>query len=172
MQSERNDIYVEWALTNSQAKGGLPVSRLDVWLAVPHDKETVCYEIIQRTLDLICLFEQPKKQEMDMRFLTCNVRSLFRSDSLKTVAIQTEKYESDLVGMQKVRWDKIDPEPTDIFFSGNGNSSHHLYICFFIHREAILAAERVWIFSNRMLCVTPKGIILVFICQLKMKVTL
>jgi hypothetical protein len=42
---------------------------------------------------------------MDMRFGTWNVRSLYRSGSLKTVARELGKYKLDLVGVQ-VRWDK------------------------------------------------------------------
>jgi exonuclease III len=43
---------------------------------------------------------------MDMRFGTWNVRSLYRSGSLKTVARELAKYKLDLVGVQEVRWDK------------------------------------------------------------------
>jgi exonuclease III len=41
-----------------------------------------------------------------MRFGTWNVRSLYRSGSLKTVARELAKYKLDLVGVQEVRWDK------------------------------------------------------------------
>jgi exonuclease III len=43
---------------------------------------------------------------MDMRFGTWNVRSLYRSGSLKTVSGELAKYKLDLVGVQEVRWDK------------------------------------------------------------------
>jgi exonuclease III len=43
---------------------------------------------------------------MDMRFGTWNVRSLYRSGPLKTVARELGKYKLDLVGVQDVRWDK------------------------------------------------------------------
>jgi mRNA deadenylase 3'-5' endonuclease subunit Ccr4 len=35
-----------------------------------------------------------------------NVRSLYRSGSLKMVARELGKYKLDLVGVQEVRWDK------------------------------------------------------------------
>jgi hypothetical protein len=38
-----------------------------------------------------------------MRFDTWNVRNLYRSGSLKTVARELRKYKLDLVGVQKVR---------------------------------------------------------------------
>jgi exonuclease III len=58
-----------------------------------------------------------------MRFGTWNVRSLYRSGSLKTVLIELSKYRLDLVGVQDVRWDKGGFEPADdcTFFYGNGN---------------------------------------------------
>jgi exonuclease III len=43
---------------------------------------------------------------MDVRFDTWNVRSLYRSGSLKTVARELGKYKLDLVGVQEVRWDR------------------------------------------------------------------
>jgi exonuclease III len=41
-----------------------------------------------------------------MRFGTWNVRSLYRSRSLMTVAWELARYKLDLVGVQEVRWDK------------------------------------------------------------------
>jgi hypothetical protein len=43
---------------------------------------------------------------MDMRFGTCNVRSLYRIGSLKTVAKELGKNKLDLVGVQEVGWVK------------------------------------------------------------------
>jgi exonuclease III len=67
---------------------------------------------------------------MDMTFGTWNVRSLFRSGSLKTVARELGKYKLDLVGVQEVRWDKGGTERA--FFYGAGNKDHQLgtgFIC-------------------------------------------
>jgi exonuclease III len=41
-----------------------------------------------------------------MRFGTWNVRSLNRTGSLMTVAMDLARYKLDLVGVQEVRWDK------------------------------------------------------------------
>jgi hypothetical protein len=57
-----------------------------------------------------------------------NVRSLYRSGSLKTESGELAKYKLDLVGVQEVRWDKGGTEPAGdyTFFYGNGNADHHL----------------------------------------------
>jgi exonuclease III len=41
-----------------------------------------------------------------MRFGTWNVRSLCKSGSLKAATRKLARYKLDLVGVQKVRWDK------------------------------------------------------------------
>jgi hypothetical protein len=48
---------------------------------------------------------------MDMRFGSWNIRSLYRAGSLMTVARGISKYKIDLVGVQKVRWDRGGTEP-------------------------------------------------------------
>jgi exonuclease III len=40
-----------------------------------------------------------------MRFGTWNVRSMYRSGSLRIVGKEISKYKLDLVGVQEVRWD-------------------------------------------------------------------
>jgi exonuclease III len=63
-----------------------------------------------------------------MRFGTWNVRSLYRSGSLKTVARELGKYRLDLVGVQEVRWDKGGTERAEdyTFCYGAGNEDHQL----------------------------------------------
>jgi len=48
---------------------------------------------------------RPKQRKRDMRFVTWNVRSLYRVGSL-TAAAREIAYKLDLVGVQEVRWDK------------------------------------------------------------------
>jgi exonuclease III len=50
---------------------------------------------------------------MDMKFRTWNVRSLYRSGSLKTVEKELGKYKLDLPGVQEVRWKESATERTD-----------------------------------------------------------
>jgi exonuclease III len=52
---------------------------------------------------------------MDMRFGTWNVRSLYRSGSLKMVARELGKYKLDLVGVQEVRWEKGGTERAGLY---------------------------------------------------------
>jgi hypothetical protein len=70
---------------------------------------------------------------MDMTLDTLNVRSLYRSGSLKTVARELGKYKLDLVGVQDVRRDKGGTERAEdyTFFYGAGNEDHQLGTGFF-----------------------------------------
>jgi hypothetical protein len=63
---------------------------------------------------------------MHMRFGTWNVRSLYRSGSLETVARELEKL--DLLGVHEVRWDKGGNERAEDykFFYGAGNEDDQL----------------------------------------------
>jgi hypothetical protein len=72
---------------------------------------------------LILTVIQPTQWKRDMRFGTWNVRSLYRSGSLMTVARELARYKLDLVGVQEVRWDKGGTVRAGdyTFFSGKGN---------------------------------------------------
>jgi hypothetical protein len=56
----------------------------------------------------------PKRQNMDMKFGTWNVRSLYRAGSLMTVSREPPKYKLDLVEVQKVTWEGSDSEATSV----------------------------------------------------------
>jgi hypothetical protein len=51
------------------------------------------------------LNKQPKQRNMDMRFGTLNIRSLYRAGSLMTVLSELSRYRLDLVGVLEVRWE-------------------------------------------------------------------
>jgi exonuclease III len=82
---------------------------------------------------------------MDTRFGTWNIRSLYRTGSLKTVARELGKYKLDLVGVQEVRWEKGGTERAKdyTFFYGQGNGDHQLGTGFFVHKT-ILSAVGEW----------------------------
>jgi hypothetical protein len=82
---------------------------------------------------------------MVMRFGMWNIRSLYRSGSLKTVSGELAKYKLHLVGVQEVRWDKggTEPEGDYTFLYGNGNADHHLGTGSFIQKRIMSADKRV-----------------------------
>jgi exonuclease III len=63
---------------------------------------------------------------MDTRYGMWNIRSLYRTGSLKTAVKKLRKYKLDLVGVQEVRWEKGGTERAEdhTFFYGEGNKAH------------------------------------------------
>jgi exonuclease III len=51
---------------------------------------------------------------MDMKFGTWNVRSPYRTGSLKTVVRELTKHKLDFMGVQEVRWQKSGTEEAEI----------------------------------------------------------
>jgi exonuclease III len=71
-----------------------------------------------------------------MRFGTWNVRSLYRSGSLMTLARELARYKLDLVRVQEVRDKGGTVRAGDyIFFYGKGNESQQLGTGFFCTSE-------------------------------------
>jgi hypothetical protein len=82
------------------------------------------------------LNERSKLRKMDTRFCTWNVRNLYRAGSLIPVASKISKYMLDLLGVQKVRWDRAGTEPAGeyTFFYGKGNENNELGTVFFFFK--------------------------------------
>jgi retron-type reverse transcriptase len=70
----------------------------------PSQKKKACYETINRASDLDRFLDKsPKQRNMDMRFGTSNIRSLYRAGSLMKVLREAYRYRFNLVGVQEVR---------------------------------------------------------------------
>jgi hypothetical protein len=88
-----------------------------------------------------------------------NIRSLYRTGSLKTVARELGKCRLDLVGVQEVRWEKggTEGEEEDTVFYGEGNGDHQLGTVFFIHKTVISAVRKVEFIGDRMSYIILRG---------------
>jgi len=69
-------------------------------LTIPHLKNISCYEpFTKKASDLDYTLVLPKQRKRDMRFVTWNVRSLYRAVSLTAAARELAIYKLDLVGV-------------------------------------------------------------------------
>jgi hypothetical protein len=64
-----------------------------------------------------------------MRFDTRNIRTLYRAVLVITVSRVILKCKLDLMGVQKVRWDRHETQPAGecTFFYGKGNENHDFF---------------------------------------------
>jgi exonuclease III len=94
----------------------------------------------------------PKQRNMDMRFGTWNIRSLYRVGSIITVSRELSRYRLDLVGVQKGRWEDSGNAPAGeyTFFYGKGTDNHELGTGSSVHKRIISAFKRDEFVSDRM----------------------
>jgi hypothetical protein len=104
---------------------------------------------------------------MYVRFGTWNVRSLYRSGSLMTVAREIARCKLDLVGVQEVGWDQEGTVRAGdyTFVYGKGIESHQLGTgFFFVHQRILSAIKRVEFVCDRMsyMVLRARGVISLF----------
>jgi hypothetical protein len=103
------DIEVAAIILNKQSqtadRGCPPAWGLGGGLTTPPPtiKTLTCYETYHTASNQDAFFG---KTTQALRFGTCDIRSLCRIGSLKTVARELRKDKLDLVGVQEVRWEK------------------------------------------------------------------
>jgi len=85
-------------------------------------------------------------------FGTWNVRNLKRSRSPTAAAREIARCKLDLVGVQKVMWDKGGTvRAADFnFFYGKGNENRPLGRGYFVHHRIVSTVKRVEFVSDRM----------------------
>jgi hypothetical protein len=86
-------------------------------LTTPHREKPSSLRNVTQGLELArIILERPTQWIIDMGYGTWNVRSVCRSDSLKTVASELTKCRVDLIiPMQLFRWENGGSQPTDDF---------------------------------------------------------
>jgi exonuclease III len=82
---------------------------------------------------------------MDIRFGTWNVRSMYRTGSLRALVEEISKYKLDLLGVQEVRWDGGGTERAGkyTFFYVKGNEEHELGTGFFVQKSVEFVSDRM-----------------------------
>jgi hypothetical protein len=100
---------------------------------VPHRKHTYGPSLPITGIALLSLFIINFSMlwpgmNMDMRFGTWNVRSLYRAGSLMTVSREVSRYMLDFLGVQEVRWEGSGTAPAGEYkyLYGKGNENHEL----------------------------------------------
>ena len=88
---------------------------------------------------------------------TWNIRSLYRSGSLTTVARELARYKLTLVGAQEVRWDKGTIQEQGVFFSTEEERKSSIGKSFFLHHRILSAVNRVAFVSDRVSYIVLRG---------------
>jgi hypothetical protein len=90
-----------------------------------------------------------------MRLGTCNVRSLYKADSLIAAPKELSNYRTDLVGVQEVRWEgrATEREGEYIFLQIKMKENHELLTGFSDHKRIISAVKRIEFVIDRMSCI-------------------
>ena len=120
-------------------------------LKTPHRKNISFCETFTQPQTWTDSLVQPKQRKRDMRIGTWNVRSLYRVGSFTAAARELARYKLDLVGVQKVTWDKggtVRAEDYN-FLCGKGNKNHQLGTGFIAQHRTVSPVTRAEFVSDR-----------------------
>jgi hypothetical protein len=103
--------------------------------------------------------KQTKYRKRDIRFVAWNVRSLYRTGSLRAAARDLARYKLHLVGVQEVRWDKGGTVSAGNCksFCGKGNDNHQLETGSFVHHRIVSAIKRIEFVIDRVSYIVLRG---------------
>jgi len=107
-------LQIYWISSHRQpTRGGPPALGLGEGLTTPHwkKKNSLLQNITQDLRFGWILWNNLGNRKFVWDNGTWNVRSLERTDSLKTVESEMTKYNLDIVTVQEVRWDKGGSQP-------------------------------------------------------------
>ena len=122
-------------------------------LTAPRPIKRPCYEKDKRLGSGLILWYQPSNGEG-----TWNVRSLYRSGSITTVARELARYKLALVGVQEVRWDKgAIQEQGGLFFLRKRKRKSSIGKRVFAHHRILSAVKRVEFVSDRVSYIVLRG---------------
>jgi len=91
----------------------------------------------------VFLGETSRSIQREMKIGTWNVRSLYRSGSLKAAARELARYKLDVVYVQGSGGTKGVRAGNYELFYGKGNENHQFGTGFFVHRRIASAVKRV-----------------------------
>jgi hypothetical protein len=136
--------------------GGPPGGGFGMGLTIPHCKNKLVMKHHKEPQTwMVSLDKQPKRRNMDMRFGTWEIRSLYRVGCLMTVSRELSRYMLGLVG--GLEGSGTTPAREYTCFSGKGHENHEECTGFFVHKRIISTVTWVKFLNDRMSYISLRG---------------